>query len=66
MKSACRGDDLLEQREQVGDGRDLALVEKDVGVVEDVSIAPVGDEVGRDVALVELHPLGELQSVPMC
>ena len=55
-------DDLLEDREQLLDRGDLALVEKDVGVVEDrLHRLRVGDEVGRDVALVELHALGELE-----
>ena len=54
--------DLLEHREQVVDRGDLALDQQDVRLVED-GLHPlgVGDEVGRDVALVELHPLGELQ-----
>ena len=57
---AC--DDLLQQRQQVGDRGDLALVEQDVGVVEDgLHALRVGDEVRRDVALVELHALGELE-----
>ncbi len=39
-------DDLLQQREQVGDRGDLALVEQDVGVVEDgLHALRVGDEV---------------------
>ena len=55
-------DDLLEHREELLDRGDLALVEKDVGVVEDgFHRLRVGDEVGRDVALVELHALGELE-----
>ncbi len=55
-------DDLLQQREQVGDRADLALVEEDVGVVEDgLHALGVGHEVRRDVALVELHALGELE-----
>ena len=42
--------------------RDLAGVEQDVGVFEDGFLAlGVGDEVRRDVALVELHALGELE-----
>ena len=57
---AC--DDLLQQRQQVGDARDLALHEQDVGVLEDgLHALGVGDEVGRDVALVELHALGEVE-----
>src|SRR3954471_4249252 len=54
--------DLLEQRQQLTDGADLALHEQDVGVVEDgLHALRVGDEVRRDVALVELHALGELE-----
>ena len=42
--------------------RDLALVDQDVGVLEDgLHALGVGDEVRRDVALVELHALGELE-----
>ena len=42
--------------------RDLALVDQDVGVLED-GLHPlrVGDEVRRQVALVELHALGEVE-----
>jgi hypothetical protein len=40
----------------------LPLVEQDVGVFEDGLLAlRVGDEVRREVALVELHALGELE-----
>ena len=54
--------DLLEHRQQVADGRDLARVEQDVGVVEDrLHALGVGDEVGGDVALVEAHALDQLQ-----
>ena len=36
--------------------------DQDVGLVEDGFLPlGVGDEVGRDVALVELHALGELE-----
>ncbi len=54
--------DLLQDREQVLDGGDLAVDDQDVGVVED-GLHPlgVGHEVGRDVALVEAHALGELK-----
>ena len=45
-----------------GDRGDLALVDEDVRVLEDrLHALRVGDEVRRDVALVELHALGELQ-----
>ncbi|EME96580.1 DNA polymerase II large subunit [Streptomyces mobaraensis NBRC 13819 = DSM 40847] len=55
-------DDLLQQREQVGDGGDLALVDQDVRVVEDgLHTLLVGDHVGREVALVEGHALGEVE-----
>ena len=54
--------DLLEHREQVLDRADLAVDEQDVRVVEDRLLAlGVGDEVRRQVALVELHALGELE-----
>src|SRR6476659_647315 len=54
--------DLLEDREDLGDRGDLALVDEDVGVLEDgLHALGVGDEVGREVALVELHALGELE-----
>ena len=54
--------DLLEDREDLLDVGDLALVDEDVGVLED-TLHPlrVGDEVGADVALVELHALGEVE-----
>ena len=49
-------DDLLEQRQDVGDRRDLALRDEDVRIVEDGFHAlRIGDHVRRDVALVELH-----------
>ena len=55
-------DDLLEQRQQVGDRGDLALVQQEVGRVElSLHALGVGDEVGRDVALVELQALGDLE-----
>ena len=54
--------DLLQQRQQVGHRRDLALVDQDVGVLEDgLHALRVGHHVRRDVALVELHALGELE-----
>src|SRR5664280_299431 len=54
--------DLLQQREQVLDRGDLGVDHEQVGVVED-GLHPlrVGDEVRRDVALVEAHALGELE-----
>src|SRR5690606_1960770 len=54
--------DLLEERQEVLDVRDLRLDEQDVGVLEDGLLAlRVGDEVAGDVALVEAHTLGELK-----
>src|SRR5690606_22329451 len=58
-------DDLLQQREQVGHGRDLALVDEDVGILEDRFLTVgVSDEVRAQVALVELHTFGELELGP--
>ncbi|EME62236.1 DNA polymerase II large subunit [Rhodococcus ruber BKS 20-38] len=55
-------DDLLQQRQQVLDGRDLARHEQDVGVFEHGLLTlGVGGEVQRDVALVEAHTLGQLE-----
>jgi hypothetical protein len=52
--------DLAEDREQVLGARDLLLVDEDVGLVEvDFHVGGVGDEVGAEVALVELHALDE-------
>ena len=54
--------DLLEHRQQVAHGGDLRADEQDVGVLEDRFHAlGVGDEVGRDVALVEAHALDEVE-----
>src|SRR5690606_14143585 len=54
--------DLLEDGQQVLDGADLGVDDEDVRVLEDgLHALGVGDEVGRDVALVEAHTLGELQ-----
>src|SRR3984885_4261330 len=54
--------DLVEQRKQVLVGRDLRVDDEDVRVLEDgLEALGVGDEVGRDVALVEAHALGELK-----
>src|SRR5665647_2592758 len=54
--------DLVKDREDVGHGRDLALGDQDVGVLQDgLHALGVGDEVRREVALVELHALGELE-----
>ena len=55
-------DDLLQQRQQLGQRADLAVDDEDVGVLEDrLHALGVGDEVRADVALVELHALGELE-----
>ena len=49
-------DDGFEDRHQVLDVRDLLLVDEDVGVFEHGRHrVGVGDEVGREVAAVELH-----------
>ncbi len=54
--------DLLQQRQQVADRGDLALVQQHVRVIErGFHPLGVGNEVRRDVALVELHALGELE-----
>ena len=53
--------DLLEHRHQVLDRRDLLLVDQDVGVLEHrLHRRRVGDEVGAQVAAVELHALDPL------
>src|SRR5690606_35775881 len=55
-------DDLLQQRQQLVEVADLALVDEDQRVLQHRLLAvAVGDEVGRDVALVELAALGDLQ-----
>src|SRR4051812_24126587 len=54
--------DLLQHGQQVLDGADLAVDEQDVGVVDDrFHPLRVGDEVRRDVALVEAHAFDELE-----
>ena len=54
--------DLLEDGKQIPNGRDLLLCNQDVRVVEhDLHPVLVGHEVRADVALVELHPLDELE-----
>ncbi|ESP97698.1 DNA polymerase II large subunit [Streptomyces sp. GBA 94-10 4N24] len=59
---ATRLDDLLQQRQQVLDRTDLALVDQDVRVVEDgLHTLLVGHHVRGQVALVEGHALGEVQ-----
>ena len=56
---------LLEHGQQVAHRADLLVGDQDVGVVEDgLHALLVGDHVRGDVALVELHPLGELELHP--
>jgi hypothetical protein len=53
---------LVNDREEVLDVRDLAVDDEDVRVFEHRLLAVgVGDEVLREVALVEAHTLGELE-----
>ena len=52
---------LLQNGQNVGDGRDLLVGDQDVGVVDlGDHLLGVGDEVGGDVAAVELHTLDVL------
>src|SRR5665811_684366 len=54
--------DPIQDREDVGHGRDLALGDQHVGVLQDgLHALGVGHEVRREVTLVELHALGELE-----
>ena len=54
--------DLFEQRQQILNSGDLALVNKNVGVLEDSFLTfQVGGEVAGDVALIEAHTFGEFQ-----
>ncbi len=58
---ASRLHDLLEHRQQVADRGDLRADEQEVRILEDGFHAlGVGDEVRRDVALVEAHALDEV------
>ena len=51
----------LQERHQLLDVRDLLLVDQDVGVFEHrFHLLRVGDEIGREVAAVELHSLDPL------
>ena len=53
--------DLLEDWQDVLDGRDLGVRDEDVGILKlGLHALWVGDEVRRDVTLVEAHTLGEL------
>ena len=57
-----RLNDLLEHGHDFCDGGNLALVEQHEAVLQHCFAAlSVGDEGGREVALVELHALGNLQ-----
>ena len=54
--------DLLEDRQDVLDGRDLGVSDEDVGILKlSLHALWVGDEVRGDVTLVEAHALGELK-----
>src|SRR5213082_990173 len=65
IQRAAPLDDLLEHRQDVLDCPDLLVRDQDVRVVED-GLHPlrVRDHVRRQVALVELHALGELELEP--
>ena len=53
---------LLEQGQQVLHGGDLLLVDEDVGVLErGFHAVGIGDEVGREVAAIELHALDDFE-----
>jgi len=57
--------DLLENREQVVDRADLLVCDQDERIIEDCFLAiRIRDEVGRVVALVELHAFRELELEP--
>src|SRR6516164_475870 len=52
----------FQQREQLVQRGELLLVDQDVGVVHlDAHLVGVGDEVGRDVAAVELHAFDDIK-----
>src|SRR5580700_45321 len=52
----------LEQREQLVERGQLLLVDEDVGVLHlNAHLVGVGDEVGRDIAAVELHALDDVE-----
>src|SRR5438552_3284127 len=52
----------FEQRQQLVQRGELLLVDQDVGVVHfNAHLVGVGDEVGRDVAAVELHALDDIE-----
>ena len=61
QRTAALGD-LLEQREQVLHRGDLLLVDQDVGILQNRFHAlGIGDEVGGQVAAVELHAFDDFQ-----
>src|SRR6267142_2601686 len=52
----------FQQRKQFVQVGELLLVDQDVGVIEfDAHLVGVGDEVGRDIAAVELHALDDVK-----
>src|ERR1700722_10840105 len=52
----------LEQRQQLVERGQLLLVDQDVGIVHfNAHLVGVGDEVGRDVAAVELHAFDDIE-----
>src|SRR5437667_2088455 len=52
----------FEQRQQLVQRGELLLVDQDVGIVHfNAHLVGVGDEVGRDVAAVELHALDDVE-----
>src|SRR5881398_2102979 len=62
QQRATRLDHLFEDRQEVLHGADLLVGDEDVGLVEHrLHPLGVGDHVRRQVALVELHALGELE-----
>ena len=61
QRPAAAGD-LLEQREELADVAELFLVNQDVRLLGfPLHVGRVDHEVGRHVALVELHPFDELE-----
>src|SRR5438876_2143992 len=56
--------DLLEDRQQLADRRDLLVVEQDVRILEHADLLlGVVDEVRREIAAVELHALDQVELV---
>jgi len=61
-KRLARTGDLLEQGQQVLHVGDLLFMDQDVRLLEnDLHPLRVGDEVGGEVAAVELHPLDDFE-----